>query len=77
MTVPTLPIPNPHEWGTREAAAARIGVDARTISRMIEDGRLTAHRINCGPGEHKTLLWWPEVVAYAEVRRAAAEGVTR
>jgi hypothetical protein len=72
MNAPTLPMPNPADWATRAGAAAHLGVDAATVSRMVVSGRLTAYWPRGGKGEKRTtLFWWPEVVELGKARKVA------
>lgn len=74
---PQLPIPNPDDWLTRNAAAEILGVDPATVTRMVTAGRLTAYCPRGGNGEQRpTLYWLPEVRTLAEARRIAREGVS-
>lgn len=62
MEQQTLPIPNPGEWMTRQAGAYVLGVDPRTVDRMVADGLLTAYRPVGKPGEVVPLILWREQV---------------
>ncbi len=77
MNQPTLPMPNPGDWMTVNAAATLLTVDRRTIDRLIDKGTLTVHRPYAGPGEKPPLLLWrAEVLQVMSARRRLA-GATR
>jgi hypothetical protein len=71
MNQQVLPLPNPQDWATKAGAATLLDVNLRTIDRMIEDGRLTAHA-PIGARNAERLLWVPEVVELVNARRRAA-----
>lgn len=61
---------------TRGAAAVVLEVDPATVGRMLDDGRLRRYAPAHAPTERPSMmLWRPEVVALAEARRTAREGV--
>lgn len=67
-TAVPLPIPNPHEWVGRTAAMRLLDVLSHvTLSRMVDNGLLTAYRIDGGP----VLYWRAQVVELAEARKRA------
>lgn len=72
MEQQTLPIPNPGDWMTRQAAAHVLGVDPRTVDRMVENRRLTDHRPIGAPQERPPLLLWREEVRELVRARARA-----
>jgi hypothetical protein len=65
-----LPIPNPKVWMTRSAVAARLGVDASTVSRWAAAGVLTQYGPQIAPGETMrwALFYVPEVDQLAAAR---------
>lgn len=70
-----LPLPNPEDWITRAGAAELLGISPRQVSRVIVAGRLGAYRPRGATTEQKpALLWYPEVVRYAEARRLVTTG---
>jgi len=61
---------------TRGAAAIVLGVDPATVGRMLDDGRLRRYEPASAPGERPSMmLWRAEVLALADARRVAREGV--
>lgn len=71
-----LPLPNPGDWMTRQAAAYVLGVDPRTVDRMVLDKLLTDYRPVAKPGEQAPLLLWREQVRDL-VRARARSGRAR
>lgn len=66
---PTLPLPNPGEWGTVRAAADRLGVDESTVRRYITARKLTGYTVRTGRGEEPRFwLWWADVEEVAAAR---------
>lgn len=62
---------NPREWCSISWAAQTIGIDERSVRRLIEENRLHGFTPRLGAGEsdrHKTMLHVPEVQRYAEAR---------
>lgn len=72
MNQQTLPLPNPSDWMTRSAAAYVLGVDPRTVDRMVANRRLTDHRPVSAPTERGPLLLWREEVRELVRARARA-----
>ena len=54
----TLPLPNPGDWISIAAAAARLEVSRRTVERLIEDGRLTGYWIEGARGRTAAAILW-------------------
>lgn len=66
----TLPLPNPDDWLDIDAAAAELGVSYRTVTRMLCDGRLRAHRLS----GRTVMVWRADLMSLREARERA--GVT-
>lgn len=77
MNQPSLPLPNPADWMTVNAAACLLSVDRRTVDRLIDKGTLTVHRPYAGPGEKPPLLLWRDEVLQVMSARRRLAGATR
>lgn len=67
-----LPLPNPDEWMTANAAAAFLKVHPATIGRMIRGKVLTGYSPVPAVDERPpVMLWAPEVEQLREARRVA------
>lgn len=65
----TLHLPNPGDWLTRYAAADRLGVDTRTVDRLVAAGTLTAYHPRTRPDTRCPVMFWaPEVEEVARAR---------
>lgn len=53
---PVLPIPDPAQFCTRRAAAARLGTTEQTIGRWIRRGRLKSYTVRHVPHERAPIL---------------------
>lgn len=74
MNSPMLPIPNPTDWMTTEAAAALLGVSRRTVERLSAGyrPRLTPYKPYGIRGERiPTMYWRAEVNALVDARSIA------
>lgn len=62
---------------TPSYAARRLGVDPRTVRRLIRTGRLKQALVRAADGERApTLLYVAEVAEYAEARKIVRGGST-
>jgi excisionase family DNA binding protein len=74
----TLPIPNPFEWMTVAGVAQFMGVDRRTVERMITKGTLTGHKPYGADGEKVPyLIWRDEAITVRNARVRLASGAVR
>lgn len=69
MNNQTLPIPNPGDWLTLNAAAEFLGVSRRTLLRMVEKRALTAYSPYGGFREKSPTMFWRADVAVVEQAR--------
>lgn len=60
MTNMTLPIPNPDDWMTTRAVAQLLGVDRRTVDRLIDKGVLKRYQPYTATDETPPALIWRE-----------------
>lgn len=69
-----LPLPNPGDWMTRQAAANALGCSTRSVERMVADGVLHGYQPIAGKREKRVtmILWAPEVDDLAKARRRVA-----
>lgn len=73
-----LPLPNPFEWMTVAAVAQFMGVDRRTVERMIAKGTLTGHKPYGADGEKVPfLIWRDEAITVRNARVRLAAGAAR
>jgi excisionase family DNA binding protein len=69
MSQQALPFPNPGDWTDANGAAAILGVDRATVTRMIQRGTLHAYEIGSGSVR---ILWAPDVRELAAARALTA-----
>jgi excisionase family DNA binding protein len=68
-----LPLPNPYDWTTVPGAAELLGVDRRTVDRLIDKGVLTGCTPYQGKREKRVvILWRAEVIEVRDARRKLA-----
>lgn len=73
-----LPLPNPFEWMTVAGVAQFMGVDRRTVERMIAKGTLTGHKPYGADGEKVPfLIWRDEAITVRNARVRLAAGAAR
>jgi excisionase family DNA binding protein len=70
--MPDMETPDPYKWITRDGASEVLGVNVRTVSRMIADGRLTAYWPNGGEHERRPILLWYDEVKELRAARVRA-----
>lgn len=75
MNNQTLPLPNPGDWCTVDAAALIIGVNRRTVARLVDRGVL--RKYSFAGSERGVFLWKPEVIEYAAAWARIREGELR
>lgn len=69
----TLPLPDPGSWMTIKAVACLLGVNRKTVDRMITKGLLTGYAPYSAPDEKApTLLWRDEAMAMLSARNRVA-----
>jgi excisionase family DNA binding protein len=73
MNNQTLPLPNPSDWMTIDAAAELLGCSRRTVTRLMDSGALNGYQPARGKTEtDRWLLWRPEVDEVLQARRRLA-----